>query len=76
MNAATAFRSWTAGKSPRLYCNDGLVAQVAREHGMNVSEETVRNSPSTKDEVCRFVGNDIRIQNYCNDTDQGSDHGK
>jgi hypothetical protein len=58
------------------YCNDNLVAQVAREHGMKVSEETVRNSPSAKDEVCRFVGSDIRIQNYCNDTDQGPDHGK
>jgi hypothetical protein len=58
------------------YCNDGLVAQVAREYGMNVSAETVRNSPSAKDEICRFVGSDIRIQHYCNDTDQGPDHGK
>lgn len=58
------------------YCNDGLVAQVAREHGMKVSEEAVRNNPSTKNEVCRWVGSDIRIQNYCNDTDQGRDHGE
>ena len=58
------------------YCNDGLVAQVAREHGMKVSDETVRNSPATKDEVCRFAGSDIRIQHYCNDTDQGRDHGE
>jgi hypothetical protein len=58
------------------YCNDGLIAKVAREHGMNVSEDNVRNNPSTKNEVCRFVGDDIRIQNYCNDTDQGRDQGE
>jgi hypothetical protein len=58
------------------YCNDGLIAKVARERGMNVSEDNVRNSPSTKNEVCRFVGDDIRVQNYCDDTDQGRDEGK
>jgi hypothetical protein len=58
------------------YCNDGLVGHVAREYGMRVSDETIRNSPSTKNEVCRWVGSDIRIQNYCNDTDHGRDHGE
>lgn len=58
------------------YCNDGLVGHVAREYGMKVSDETVRNNPATKDEVCRWVGSDIRIQHYCSDVDDGSDHGK
>ncbi len=30
------------------YCNDGLVGSVAREHGMKISDETVRNNPSAK----------------------------
>ena len=55
------------------YCNDGLIAQVAREHGVKVSEETVRNSPSTRSEVCRFVGSDIRIQHYCDNNGKSSD---
>lgn len=58
------------------YCNDNLVARVAQEHGMKVSEETIRNNPSTKNEVCRWVGSDIRIQNYCDDSEHGSDHGQ
>lgn len=58
------------------YCNDGLVGSVAREHGMKISDETVRNNPSAKDEVCRWVGSDIRIQNYCNDVDEGPDRGR
>lgn len=57
------------------YCNDGLIAQVAREYGVKVSEETVRNSPSSRNEVCRFVGSDIRVQHYCNDSGKGSDSG-
>lgn len=58
------------------YCNDGLIGKVAREHGIKVSDETVRNNPAKKDEVCRWVGSDIRIQRYCNDVDQGPDHGR
>jgi hypothetical protein len=58
------------------YCNDGLVAKVAREHGMKISEEAVRSNPEAKNEVCRWVGSDIRIQNYCADTDQGPDNSK
>ena len=58
------------------YCNDGLVGSVAREHGMKISDETVRNNPEAKNEVCRWVGNDVRIQNYCADSDQGPDNGK
>ncbi len=41
---------------------------------MKISDETVRNNPSAKDEVCRWVGSDIRIQNYCADSDQGPDN--
>lgn len=50
------------------YCQDELVAQVAREHGMRVSGAAVRNNPNIKRDVCRFVGRDIRIQLACVDT--------
>jgi hypothetical protein len=51
------------------YCNDALVAAVAREHGFKVSDGEIRNNPSRKNEVCRFVGDDIRINHYCPDND-------
>lgn len=47
------------------YCQDALLAQVAREHGMSASAARVRNNPNYKREVCRFVGNDIRISEHC-----------
>lgn len=47
------------------YCNDNYVAEVARKHGVKVSDEAVRNSPSVKGQICRFVGSDIRIEHYC-----------
>jgi len=49
------------------YCQDNLVAQVAREHGMKVSEAEVRNNPNYKRHVCQFVGRDIRIYQACID---------
>ncbi len=55
------------------YCNDNYVAEVARKYGFKVSNEAVRNSPAKKDEICRVIGSDIRIHNYC-DTDSGDDH--
>jgi len=49
------------------YCNDALVAAVARERGFKVSDAEVRNKPSKKNEICRWVGGDIRINHYCPD---------
>ena len=47
------------------YCQDALLAQVAREYGMSASPARVRNNPNYKREVCRFVGNDIRVSEHC-----------
>jgi hypothetical protein len=47
------------------YCNDNYVAQLARARGMKVTDEEVRNNPARKDEVCRIVGNDPRVRDYC-----------
>ncbi len=49
------------------YCQDKLVAQVAREHGMKVSEAEIRNNPNYKRHICQFVGRDIRIYQACID---------
>lgn len=49
------------------YCQDELVARVAREHGMQVSAAKVRNNPNYKRHVCQFVGRDIRIYQACID---------
>jgi hypothetical protein len=49
------------------YCQDKLVAQVARERGMKVSEAEIRNNPNYKRHICQFVGRDIRIYQACID---------
>lgn len=49
------------------YCQDELVAQVAREHGHRVSGAQIRNNPNLKRNVCQHVGRDIRVQLACID---------
>lgn len=47
------------------YCSDAYLAQVAREFGTKISAREIRNNPSTKREVCEFVGQDIRVKPIC-----------
>ncbi|MCL4767801.1 MAG: hypothetical protein KJZ80_16360 [Hyphomicrobiaceae bacterium] len=47
------------------YCEDGYLAEVAREYGMRVSAAAVRSSPSVKERVCRLIGHDNRAQSAC-----------
>ena len=47
------------------YCQDALVAQVAASYGMKVSAEAIRENPNFKRHVCRFIGQDIRIKETC-----------
>lgn len=48
------------------YCNDNYVAQIARSaYGMRVSNRAIRQNPNKKAEVCRTIGNDIRVNAYC-----------
>ena len=49
------------------YCQDELVAQVARQHGMQVSAASIRNNPNLKRNVCQLVGRDNRIHIACID---------
>lgn len=47
------------------YCEDGYLAEVAREYGIRVSAAAVRSSPSVKEMVCRNIGHDNRVQSAC-----------
>lgn len=49
------------------YCQDALLAKVANEYGMPASAAHIRNNPNYKKEVCRLVGQDIRVQEHCLD---------
>lgn len=47
------------------YCEDQYLARIARSYGMSVSDRAVRQSVSTKQRVCRLVGNDSRVMSIC-----------
>lgn len=49
------------------YCQDELVAQVARERGIKVSAAAIRENPNLKRNVCQHVGRDNRIYVACID---------
>jgi DNA-binding IclR family transcriptional regulator len=49
------------------YCQDELVAKVARERGVKVSAAEIRNNPNLKRNVCQHVGRDNRIYIACID---------
>lgn len=57
----SAAGAWIA--SP--YCEDNLIAAVARRHGMRVSNRAVRQNPNIKEEACRFAGSDNKIYDLC-----------
>ena len=57
------------------YCNDAHLAQIARKHGMRVSDAEVRESPSKKDEVCRLLRGFPAARDYCPD-DSGWSRGR
>ncbi|MBY0561757.1 hypothetical protein [Hyphomicrobium sp.] len=47
------------------YCQDQYVAQVAHDYGFSASPDRVRNDPLFKQHLCRFIGQDIRIKESC-----------
>ncbi len=49
------------------YCQDEMVARVARERGLKVSAAEIRNNPNLKRNVCQHVGRDNRIFIACID---------
>jgi len=51
------------------YCNDAHLAQIARNHGVKVSDAEVRANPNKKYEVCRFLNGSPTARDYCPDDD-------
>lgn len=49
------------------YCQDQLVAEVARSYGIKVSAREIRSNPNQKRHVCQFIGRDVRVQLACID---------
>lgn len=47
------------------YCQDQYVAQVANEYGFKASPDRVRQDPIFKQTICRYIGQDIRIKESC-----------
>lgn len=47
------------------FCQDEYLAEVAQEHGMDVSGRQIRRSYSMKGKACRLVGYDNRVRDTC-----------
>lgn len=47
------------------YCQDALLASVARQYGLKTNAAAIRENPNHKRDICRFVGRDIRVQENC-----------
>ena len=58
------------------YCQDNNLAQVARGYGRRLSDAEVRNNPALKNELCRYLGSDIRVQSACASTRIDGGRGK
>ncbi len=59
------YNSVVKGWIDSSYCGDNFIAAIARASGMQVTGSEIRRNPSIKEEVCRFAGSDIRIQDLC-----------
>ena len=53
------------------YCQDALLAVVARQFGMRAAASEIRENPNYKRHVCRFVGHDIRVHETCLEVNPG-----
>jgi hypothetical protein len=47
------------------YCRDLTMVQVARAFGIRVSLDAIRNSESTRRDVCAAIGHDNRVRDTC-----------
>lgn len=54
------------------YCRDNYVAAVARQYGLDAPDAKVRNNPNFKREICRWIGQDIRIKDSCEEVEPSS----
>jgi hypothetical protein len=54
------------------YCRDAYVALVAQEYGFSATPAHVRSDPLFKQRLCRFIGQDIRIKESCDEVNPGT----
>ena len=47
------------------YCRDNQLARLGRKSGFRYSDREIRNSPSAKRELCRYMRSDIEVQTAC-----------
>src|SRR5262245_31252647 len=47
------------------YCRELNLARVAQSYGWRVTVDAIRQSESTKAQVCRAIGHDNRVQEIC-----------
>ncbi len=47
------------------FCENHLLAQVARSYGARTSTDYLANSSSEKQQICNFVGFDSRVGTIC-----------
>lgn len=47
------------------YCQDSYLAEVARDYGVKIRAEVIRENPNEKEQLCRFIGYDIRVKSIC-----------
>lgn len=50
------------------YCRAAQIAKVARDVGYRVSADELLRNPSKAEEICRWIGSDIRVQPACEQT--------
>ena len=49
------------------FCRNNALAAVARESGYRITDAEMRNNPSRKEEICRYLRSDIRVHPACDD---------
>jgi hypothetical protein len=47
------------------YCEDLNIVKVAREYGVRVSFDQIRYNPGKVEQVCRVIGDDLRVKDRC-----------
>jgi hypothetical protein len=53
------------GKIATPYCEDEYLAQVARGYGIQVPGNAIRQNPNRKEDVCKTIGHDSRVNDIC-----------
>jgi hypothetical protein len=51
------------------YCRDQQLARLGRKSGFKYSDSEIRNSPTAKRELCRYMKSDIEVQTACGEVD-------